>query len=309
MVPASDLWERLGFRGQDLADVRAAASGLLSGADADARARQRSVADAAAGLGAIVGSFRTHSGVFGDKEAEAFAATGVPGHGWGVAAVLALAAAVPEVRSFHRARGIPDAVSWATLGDLAQQVRVHRLTYGEFGLHAHGWLLTAWSGALYWLGRLQFNLHWYEPTGSPGNPVAEPAPRWVLSTHIPATGALEPAAVTDSFNRAKAFFAEHFSDFPVSEFHCDSWLLDPRLAQLSPESNTARFQGLWRLDGVGRDCDSDAVFFIWNRRDGVDPASLPVDSSLRRLVAGEMAAGRPWQSRRGLIAFDGLRAV
>lgn len=300
----ADLFHRLGVGGQDLDDVQQAIASLLADDSETGRTDRARVVELAIRLPAIVGRFISHGGIFGDMETEARPTAGIPGHGWGVLALCALAAAVPEVRDFHRSRGIDDTMSWEALADLGRQVRVHRDTYGEFGLHAHGWLLCIWSGALYKFGRLQFNLQWYRPLDpTPGHPVADPAPRWVLSTHIPETGPLTPEAVAASFQHGRRFFAEHFPEYPTSEFYCGSWLLDPRMARLSAESNTARFQALWQLDGPGTDANGDAFFFLWRRRGEVDPASLPTDSSLRRLVVDEVQAGRPWQLCRGLIRY------
>ena len=295
------LLEHLGLTGQDLADTRSAIEAVLADEPRAATARSQVVAQAVR-LSEVVGRFVYHSGILADKEESAFEVPGVAGHGWGVLALCALVAAVPEIRAYHAERGVSDEVSWESLADLGQQVRVHRETFDEFGIHTHGWLTTAWSRALYGLGRLQFNLSWYQPPAADeAHPVADPQPRWVWSTHIPGTGPLTPEATAASFARAAEFFPAHFPEFEVSEFFCASWLLDPRFARLDPASNTARFQALWQLDGPGVDADGDAVFFLWRRRGEVAVADLPTDSSLRRLVAGEMAAGRAWQVWRGLI--------
>lgn len=295
-LSAAHLLEDLGFTGQDLVDARAARELVLT--DPSLGDQRLRIASHVVRLRPQVGRFVDRTAVFADKADEALVIPSVAGHGWGVLAMLALAAAVPDVREFHAQRGIDDRVSWASLADLGQQLRVHRETFGEFGLHTHSWLTTAWSGALYSMGRLQFNLMWFEPAG---DDVADPTPRWVWSTHIPGTGALTPESVAESFTRAREFFRTHFADHEVSEFHCGSWLLDPRMQQLDPASNTARFQALWSLYGPGTESNADAIFFLWRRRDQVDPSELPTDSSLRRLVVGEMLAGRPWRQCRGLI--------
>jgi len=83
-------------------------------------------------------------------------------------------ALLPEVRRWHRARAIPDDISWTTLADFGQQVAIHRWLHGTGGLSAAYWLTLHFRGALYRLGRLQFNrlriahgavypLHWYGP--------------------------------------------------------------------------------------------------------------------------------------------------
>jgi hypothetical protein len=216
-----------------------------------------------------------------------------PAGGSGLLPMLALLVTAPEVTAFHASRGVEGEVSTATLADLGQQVRVHRLTYDEFGLHTQGWLTTAWSGALYWLGRLQFNLQREDgPTGLRD---------WVLSTHIPRTGPLTPASVDASFAAAREFFGRHFPDYPSRDFYCQSWLLDPALDRLVPDANLAAFQRRWQLYGPVEPGEDDVLFFLFNRRPPVVLDYLPTDTSLRRLVLDRLNAGLGWSVRRGRI--------
>lgn len=209
--------------------------------------------------------------------------------GVGVQPMLALIAMAEDVRAFHRSRGVPTEISERSLSDLGQQAWVHRRTFGAFGLHTYGWMTIAYSGNLYWLGRLQFNL----------------APRgdgWQVSTHIPETGPLTPDAVQDSFRQAAAFFAEHFADHPASVFHCGSWLLDPQLVEvLRPESNMVHFQRLWHLEGEPREADDDAIFFVFRRRGDVDRSTLPRDTTLQRAILDKLDAGGHWYFWSGTI--------
>lgn len=215
--------------------------------------------------------------------------------GPGVLPMLALVATAPEVAAYHADRGIPAAVSAATLADLGQQVWVHRLTYASFGLHAYGWLTRAWSGDLYWLGRLQFNLQ--RDRGD-----------WVLSTHIPRTspqtggGGLDPDQVDAAFAHATRFFATHFPEYPTRDFCCRSWLLDPELAGALPDSRLAGFQRRWRLTGEDEPGDEDALFFVFSRRGPVDLGSLPTDTALRRVVVDRLRSGGHWRTVGGRLA-------
>lgn len=212
--------------------------------------------------------------------------------GVGVLPLLALVVTVPDLTALHRARGVPAEVSAATLRELGQQVWVHRLTFGTLGLHTYGWLTVTWSGSLYWLGRLQFNLE-------------RLAEGWVCSTHIPRSGPLAPAAVDASFAAAAAFFPAHFPDRPVQDLWCSSWLLDPTLAQaLDPGSNMARFQARWRLYGEPMPGDEDALFFTFARRGEVDLATLPRDTTLQRVVADRLRAGGHWAVRTGRLPLS-----
>ncbi len=212
--------------------------------------------------------------------------------GIGVLPMLALLVTAPEAAAFHSGRGVAEDVSTATLADLGQQVHVHRLTYGEFGLHTHGWVTLVWSGYLFRVGRLQFNLALERPEGED---------EWVLSTHIPMSGPLTPASVDDSFARATAFFATHFPDYPTHWFHCRSWLLDPTLSEQLPESNLAAFQRRWTLYGPAEPGIEDLLFFAFFRRGQVDPAALPTDTELRRMAADRLVRGAGWHVYNGRL--------
>ena len=210
-------------------------------------------------------------------------------HGHGVLALLALAVTAEDLAAYHRSRDVPAEVSARTLTELGQQVWVHRLTYGNLGLHTYDWLTVTWSGSLYWLGRLQFNLQRLDG-------------RWVCSTHIPRSGPLDPAAVDASLARAAQFFPAHFPDHPVEDFWCRSWLLDPELAAaLAPASNIARFQARWQLYGDPMPGDDDALFFTFARRGVDDLCALPRSTSLERAVLDRLRKGGHWRVRDGLL--------
>ncbi|SDR99746.1 hypothetical protein SAMN04488543_0891 [Friedmanniella luteola] len=275
-----DRLARLGLRPDDVADaVRSAA---VVARDPAAVAEVDRLAEA---LRRTVGRFP------GEPDRDPF--PGYDGdadrYGVGVLALWALVVTEPDLVAFHRSRGVPDDVSAATLRELGQQLLVHRLTFGVFGLHTHGWLAHTWSGSLYWLGRLQFNLE----------VLAEGR---VCSTHIPRSGPLDPAAVDASFARAAEFFPTHFPDRPVTDFWCRSWLLDPALAAaLDPASNMARFQSRWRLYGEPMPGDDDALFFCFARRGVVDRAALPRETSLQRAILDRWASGGRWSVRDGRL--------
>ncbi|MFV0427073.1 MAG: acyltransferase domain-containing protein [Beutenbergiaceae bacterium] len=211
-------------------------------------------------------------------------------------ALLALLASVPEVRAEHARRRIPDTLSWDSLADLGQQVHVHRLTHASFGLDTYGWMRTAWSAGLLWLGRLQF--------------VPKPTTAgWVLDVHIPRTGSLAPPSVDEAFALAVATFARHFPDYPPVAFACTSWLLDPALSELVPGSNLASFQQRWTLAGTGYQADESVLYFVFNRRVGADEPitldGLPRNTRLERAVLDHLSAGEHWRAFSGTAPLPG----
>lgn len=274
----------LGLRPEDVADALASAADV--GRDPAAVAEVDRLADALRG---VVGRFP------GEPDRDPF--PGYDGdadpHGVGVLALWAVVVTTPDLLAFHRGRGVPDDVSADTVREVGQQVHVHRLTFGTFGVHTYGWLAHTWSGSLYWLGRLQFNLELLEGGR-------------VCSTHIPRSGPLDPDAVDRSFAAAARFFPTHFPDRPVEDFWCRSWLLDPALAAaLDPASNMARFQARWRLYGEPMPGDDDALFFCFARRGEVDRSSLPRGTSLQRALLDRWADGGHWSVRDGRLPLAG----
>lgn len=207
-------------------------------------------------------------------------------------------AALADVRRFHRQRGIPDDVSWATLADLGRNLKRDRLLLGDGGLRTSDWLTLHFRGGLYQLGRLQFNrtsVRAAHVGGAFGD--GDPA----LGIHIPESRPLTPDAVDDSLARAQPFFARHFPETPRRLGICTSWLLDPQLAEyLAPDSNIMRFQRRFRLIGNGHDGDADILRFVFHRI-APDLDDLPQRTTLERAIVAHLRAGRRWQNRTGWL--------
>jgi hypothetical protein len=211
--------------------------------------------------------------------------------GEGLLPLLALVVTAPDLAAWHRGRGVPAAISKRTLGELGQQVWVHRTSFSFFGLRSFGWLPVTWCGSLYWLGRLQFNLLQLDD-------------EWVCSTHIPRSGPLDPTAVDAAFRHAAQFFPAYFPDFPVTDFWCQSWLLALDLAaELPAASNIAGFQRRWRLDGQHVEADEDLLLFVFGRRPDADLESLPRTTTLERVVGDRLRSGGHWSSWSGRISM------
>jgi GNAT-like C-terminal domain/N-acyltransferase N-terminal domain len=284
---------RLGFEGDDLTDLETAARKYLH--DPANRGCVSEVAD----------RVRSQIGDLTVSGQNPWA--GLPdGPDDGLVPMLALLATADDVIGFQRSRGVAEESAWHNLADVGQQVWVHRLTYGRFGLHTQGWLRIVWAGSFAWLGRLQFNLQRLDPPGD-----------WVLSTHIPRrsevggsrSGSLAPASVDDSFRRAVGYFAAHFPDVRTVDFWCSSWLLDPVLAAALPDTNIAAFQRRWALEDQTTDGDEDAVFFTFARRPPVEVAELPRRTRLERAVVDRLVAGEHWAVRSGRIPQHDLTNV
>ena len=224
--------------------------------------------------------------------------------------VYVFLAALPHVRAFHRERGIPDDISRLTLADLGRVLADHRFWYGTGGIDTElaSWLTGHFRGALYQLGRLQFQratlgnrtgkaiIAAGQPYG-PGDPV--------LAVHVPATyGPMTPAACDRSFAMARDFFPRYF---PEEEYHlaqCHSWLLDDQLAEYLPaQSNIIRFQRRFRPAYVPKDDDAGILRFVFGKV-GTDLGDLPRRTTLQRAISDHLQAGRHWHGGAGWCLLD-----
>lgn len=220
--------------------------------------------------------------------------------GEGLLPILALLVSTDTVRAWHAERGLTREQSWHVLADLGQQMRVHRAGTGRLGLHQLNWVSGNWAGRLVHLGRLQFDLNREEPSR-----------QWVLGTHIPATGPLDPDEVEESLAAASAYATAHYADLDESGeaaapgighvFTCDSWLMSEELAEIAGEdSNLARFAARWGLTERTR-MDDGALFFVFGKRPPVDVAALPRTTRLEAAVAERLADGRGWTGGTGRL--------
>lgn len=217
--------------------------------------------------------------------------------GQGLLMIAAHLVSTDVVRAWHAARGLTEEQSWLALSDLGQQMRVHRLTFGELGHHTLAWTAMNWTGRLFWLGRLQFDLH----RSSQG--------QWRIGTHIPATGPLTPAAVEESFEAAQQFFPTRFADLAAAsegeifgrEFVCDSWLVNEELPGIvGRDSNLGDFAARWSVETTFPAAD-DAVFFVFHQRPPYDLGDLPQRSRLQRGIIERIADGRGWLGGKGRL--------
>lgn len=198
---------------------------------------------------------------------------------------------VPDVIAWHQDRNIPEATTLATLADFGRNMAINRRVHNRFGMDTYKWLNHVFAGRIYQLGRLQYLIH--QPKANiPG--VAEG--EWILGMHIPEGGGLGTAAVNESLSLAAAFFAEHFPQKQVRTANCESWLLDPYLADhLDPASNIAKFAALFTPYGEPRNEPTDAIYFTFRTR-GMDKlGELPRDTALQQVVLERIDAGGTWQ--------------
>jgi hypothetical protein len=214
-------------------------------------------------------------------------------------------ASLSHVQEYHRARGISEEISWLTLADLGRNMAVRRRLHGAGGVADPHWLMLHFRGALYALGRLQFQRaklggrtgRGIAAAGLPFGP-GDPA----LAVHVPAfSGPLTPEACDASFAQAKAFFARHFPEEGYEVAVCHSWLLDEQLMEyLPPDANILRFQRRFRPAYRPDAADEVIMRFVFGRT-RVDLEGLPQRTALERAVVDHLKAGRHWRGGAGWL--------
>ena len=205
--------------------------------------------------------------------------------------VWSFLAALPAVREYHADRRVGDDVSWATLADLGQNMYENHLLFGDTGLDVPWWLTLHFRGAIYKLGRLQFER--FRTSGAvPGTSAGDAG----LGLHIPETGPMTPEGCDASIAWAHEFFPVHFPDEEPVIGTCSSWLLDPQLAEYLPDdSNIVQFQRRFTLrPDKSSDDNAGICRFVFH-----DPApdldAVPQETTLQRAIVSHIRAGRSWR--------------
>lgn len=190
---------------------------------------------------------------------------------------------VPLALARHRALGVSPQVTRQTLQDVGRKARL----YGpDLPLD---WLVGLLRADVVALGRLQFS----RLSGPSGHDV-----------HVPETGPLLPGLVDESLRRAVA-------ELGATAFTCESWLLDPFVADELPEgSNLVRFARRFTVPETARPtgpaptrADAEVARFVFRRplTDVLDPARVTPRTTLERLVVRRLRAGEHWTEPRGTM--------
>ena len=112
--------------------------------------------------------------------------------------------------------------------------------------------------------------------------------------HIPGGGKMTLSSCRDSLQEALAFYRRYFPERPVKAFLCDSWIFNPDLESLLPESNLAQLMRqvyLFPVPSTGK----DGLFFIFGREDG-ELTDYPRNNSVRRALLSILDAGKRLRS-------------
>ena len=186
------------------------------------------------------------------KIAEEYIKTGVkPKLPIGMLPVFVLGFMCEDALAKYDKRGTPREISLKTLRDINIWLQNYKNRYGEWGVWTFSWLCNAFTGDLFHLGRLQFRLEKVL--------AGVPSGEYGIETHIQQGAPLKVEDCLVSFDMAREFFKKHFPEYSPEYFMCDSWLLNPNLEKIAPESNIAKFMKLWEKIEFPDDKNAQAV--------------------------------------------------
>lgn len=224
--------------------------------------------------------------------------------------VYVFVAALPHVQAYCRSREIPDDTVRHTLMDLGRKMALHRRRHDIGGFDLQGWLTLHFRGAIFDLGRLQFqrarlDTRTGKAIAAAGLPYGPDD--FTLSVHIPnSMGPMSSSACDAAFQRARAFFTRHFPEESYRTAVCHSWLLDDQLGEyLSESSNIIQFQRRFTLAYTPEADDVSVLQFVFDRvaTSGGDVLldDLPQTTHLERSMVRHLRSGRHWHGGSGWL--------
>lgn len=208
----------------------------------------------------------------------------------------------------YRKHGIPEQYYYDMMVDITRWTENGRAEFGVPGFSEIGWARNYITMNLFQLGRLQFQFSKVDLRGKLSKQELKELPipngSKSLYIHIPKGAPLDREACLDSIRQAKEFFPRYYPDFDFKGFITRSWLLDPRLKELLPESSRIlQFQEMFDIIHTDNDHSHAAIRFIWYQSDG-NVAEYPEATSLQRTVKQYLMNGGELGETFGMIPLE-----
>lgn len=213
----------------------------------------------------------------------------------------------PTMQKRFAAKGVDDAIFWASLCDLRYKLIECKNLHGYYGSFTKNWFPRFLRADAFALGRLQYEL---KPFSGEEYGTYLQKGDTVCNCHIPSSGRLLFPDVLDSLRRAYDFYKSERKDgvLPVT---CNSWMLYPPLIERLPESsNIRRFYELFDVITAKEQEHNRDFWRIFSLP--FTPENLqiaPENSSLQRTVKAFLKEGNLLGSGLGVLLFDGEKVL
>ncbi len=204
--------------------------------------------------------------------------------------VLVYMAASGYTHETYKEKGMPDDVFYNTFNCLPEKMETHMKHFGTWGYSAITWPISHLNLTLFRIGRLGYGLvpAPHEPVMA-GDDVLVPENEPYIYMHMSDNEKLVGCA--ESIKEARVFFRQFIPEYGDCVYMTNTWLIDPNLAEILPEtSNIRQFQKLFTVF-ERYDCRSEVLKRVF----GVEKENLDEytpTTSLAGAVIDYLKSGR-----------------
>ena len=204
-----------------------------------------------------------------------------------------------DVKKKYENEGIAEEIYVETMTDLDVWGEAYKREYGVLGIKEYKWIEKSLDMKIFKLGRLQF-----EPVED--QEVEDFIQEWgfseeilVLNTHIQAGQALDFDLCQKSYKQAVDFFKTREGQNKKIVFVCDSWLLNPKLANLlGADTNIAKFQKQYQI--LSENLNNHQIEKRLFQQVEADPKRYKATTSLQKHVKDCLMKGEQFGSCKGV---------
>lgn len=191
------------------------------------------------------------------------------------------------IHDLYRAHGISDEIYFATMGCYTRFLGETLERTGRLDFDRWWWTVRQAGFQLFRVGDLEYE-------------IVRSEKETYIDMHIPSDADFSAAAVDASLKQSKTFLASAFPELAGCEYRCHSWLLARELRDMLREGSRIlsfqeRFEILSEDEG-----DRECVEWVF-RRDGVELADLPENTSLQRKMKAHFLAGGVIHGAKGRL--------
>lgn len=214
--------------------------------------------------------------------------------------VLLYMAAAGYTHENYKKMGISDSIFYDSFNCLAEKMETAKKFTGRWGYPSVLWPSRMTCMQTFRIGRLSYAMETaVQSLPDDSNAIIEKGTPYI---HIHIADNDKLCGCEESVRAARAFFAEFYPDYKDAVFYTRTWLLDPRLAEILPESsNILQFQKVFHV--VGK---IDGEEQILSRIFGTVKENLEEyvpQSSLARGVLDYLKSGKRLGSGMGYTRF------
>lgn len=194
----------------------------------------------------------------------------------------------------YKQAGIDDAIFVATMKDFTRFTQESLSRFGRYRFDRDFWMYHHLCLSLFRLGTMEYE-YAYDSSEIP----EAFGVMTCMKLHIPSDATLSVQAVDRSLEIKDDFLSQHFPQRLSLPMTCESWMLEPSLAQILPEdSRILAFQRRFKLVGV--EPSEDWREFIFNTNP-LPVSELPERTTLQRNMKRYLLAGGSFGDGLGIL--------